>query len=95
MGLSVMMAAIAGVLLAMRTSFSASSGVDRILIAFEVVVLGGLGSFWGALIAGILLGVVQLMSFQFDANSGLLYPHLLFFLFLVARPNGIFGAKRA
>ena len=93
MGLSVMMAAIAGVLLAMRTSFSATSGVDRILIAFEVVVLGGLGSFWGALIAGILLGVVQLMSFQFDANSGLLYPHLLFFLFLVARPNGIFGAR--
>ena len=93
MGLSVMMAAVAGVLLAMRTSFSASSGVDRILIAFEVVVLGGLGSFWGALIAGVLLGVVQLMSFQFDANSGLLYPHLLFFLFLVARPNGIFGTR--
>ena len=93
MGVSVMMAAIAGVLLAMRTSFSASSGVDRILIAFEVVVLGGLGSFWGALLAGVLLGVVQLMSFRFDANFGLLYPHLLFFAFLVLRPNGIFGAR--
>lgn len=93
MGASVAMAAVAGVLLAMRTSFSASSGVDRILIAFEVVVLGGLGSFWGALLAGVLLGVVQLMSFQFDANSGLLYPHLLFLVFLVARPNGMFGAR--
>lgn len=93
MGASVMMAAVAGVLLAMRTSFSATSGVDRILIAFEVVVLGGLGSFWGALLAGFMLGLVQLLSFRFDANSGLLYPHLLFFLFLVARPNGIFGAK--
>jgi branched-chain amino acid transport system permease protein len=93
MGVSVMLAAIAGVLLAMRTSFSASSGVDRILIAFEVVVLGGLGSFWGALLAGVMLGVVQLMSFQFDANSGLLYPHLLFLVFLVLRPNGIFGAR--
>jgi branched-chain amino acid transport system permease protein len=93
MGLAFVMASVAGVLLAMRTSFSASSGVDRILIAFEVVVLGGLGSFWGALIAGILLGVVQLMSFQFDANSGLLYAHLLFLIFLIVRPNGLLGAK--
>lgn len=93
MGIAFTMAAVAGVLLAMRTSFSATSGIDRILIAFEVVVLGGLGSFWGALIAGILLGVVQLLSFQFDANSGLLYAHLLFFLFLIIRPNGLLGAK--
>lgn len=93
MGIAFVMAAVAGVLLALRTSFSATSGVDRILIAFEVVVLGGLGSFWGALIAGVLLGVVQLMSFQFDANSGLLYAHLLFFFFLILRPNGLFGAK--
>lgn len=93
MGIAFTMAAVAGVLLAMRTSFSATSGIDRILIAFEVVVLGGLGSFWGALIAGILLGVVQLLGFQFDANSGLLYAHLLFFLFLIVRPNGLLGAK--
>ncbi len=93
MGVAFTMAAVAGVLLAMRTSFSATSGIDRILIAFEVVVLGGLGSFWGALIAGILLGVVQLLCFQFDANSGLLYAHLLFFLFLIVRPNGLLGAK--
>lgn len=93
MGIAFTMAAVAGVLLAMRTSFSATSGIDRILIAFEVVVLGGLGSFWGALIAGILLGVVQLLCFQFDANSGLLYAHLLFFLFLIIRPNGLLGAK--
>lgn len=93
MGIAFVMAAVAGVLLAMRTSFSASSGTDRILIAFEVVVLGGLGSFWGALVAGILLGVVQLMSFQFDANSGLLYAHLMFFFFLIMRPSGLLGAK--
>lgn len=93
MGIAFVMAAVAGVLLAMRTSFSATSGVDRILIAFEVVVLGGLGSFGGALLAGILLGVVQLLSFKFDANSGLFYAHLLFFVFLILRPNGLFGAK--
>lgn len=94
MGISLSLAAIAGLLLAMRTSFTPNSGIDRILIAFEVVVLGGLGSFWGALLAGILLGVTQLIGFRFDANSGLLYSHILFFLFLIIRPNGLFGAKR-
>lgn len=93
MGISLALAGIAGLLLAMRTSFAANSGGDRILIAFEVVVLGGLGSFWGALLAGILLGVVQLVGFRFDGNSGLLYAHMLFFLFLIVRPNGLFGAR--
>ena len=94
MGISLALAGIAGLLLAMRTSFAANSGGDRILIAFEVVVLGGLGSFWGALLAGILLGVVQLVGFRFDGNSGLLYAHILFFLFLIVRPNGLFGARQ-
>lgn len=94
MALALALAAVAGVLLAMRTSFTPNSGVDRILIAFEVVVLGGLGSFWGALLAGIALGVTQLVGFRFDANSGLLYAHLLFLGFLIARPNGIFGSKK-
>ncbi|MBT9386772.1 branched-chain amino acid ABC transporter permease [Pseudooceanicola sp. CBS1P-1] len=93
MALSLALAAVAGLLLAMRTSFTPSSGIDRILIAFEVVVLGGLGSFWGALLAGIALGVTQLVGFRFDANSGLLYAHLLFLAFLIARPNGLFGSK--
>lgn len=94
MGVSLALAGVAGLLLAMRTSFNAASGVDRILISFEVVVLGGLGSFWGALLAGIMLGVTQLVGFRFDANSGLLYAHILFFTFLVVRPNGLFGARR-
>lgn len=94
MAIALALAGIAGLLLAMRTSFTANSGVDRILIAFEVVVLGGLGSFWGALLAGILLGVVQLIGFQFDSNSGLLYAHLLFLTFLVIRPSGLFGARQ-
>ena len=93
MALSLALAAIAGMFLAMRTSFTPNSGIDRILIAFEVVVLGGLGSFWGALLAGIALGVTQLIGFRFDANSGLLYAHLLFRIFLIVRPNGLFGSK--
>ena len=93
MAIALAMAAVAGFLLAMRTSFSPNTGIDRILIAFEVVVLGGLGSFWGALLTGILLGVTQLIGFRFDGNSGLLYSHILFFFFLIIRPNGLFGSK--
>lgn len=93
MGISLALAGIAGVLLAMRSTFTPFSGTDRLLISFEVVVLGGLGSFWGALVAGIALGVTELVGLRFDPNSGLLYPHLLFFLGLLLRPNGLFGAR--
>lgn len=93
MALSLALAGVAGVLLAMRSTFTPFSGTERLLVSFEVVVLGGLGSFWGALIAGIALGVVQLVGLRFDPNSGLLYPHLLFFAGLLFRPNGLFGAR--
>jgi branched-chain amino acid transport system permease protein len=93
MGLSLALASVAGVLLAIRSSFTAYSGVERLLIAFEVVVLGGLGSFWGAMLGGILLGVVQLVGLKFDPNAGPLYAHLLFFVGVLLRPNGLFGAR--
>ena len=78
-------AALAGVLLAMRASVSPYSGVSYLLVAFEVVVLGGLGSTRGAFAAGVLLGVVQIVSSYFDSNAGLLYVHLTFFAILIGR----------
>jgi len=93
MGLALALASVAGVLLAIRSSFTAYSGVERLLIAFEVVVLGGLGSFWGAMLGGILLGVVQLVGLKFDPNAGPLYAHLLFFVGVLLRPNGLLGAR--
>lgn len=78
-------AALAGVLLAMRASVSPYSGVSYLLVAFEVVVLGGLGSTRGAFAAGVLLGVVQIVSSRFDSNAGLLYVHLTFFAILIFR----------
>ncbi len=89
MGLSLALGAIGGVLLAVRSSFTPFSGVERLLIAFEVVVLGGLGSFWGALLGGIALGMAQLIGLKFDPNAGLLYAHLLFFVMLLIRPAGL------
>lgn len=84
-GLSAGLAAIAGVLLAMRASVSPFSGIGHLLIAFEVVVLGGLGSIKGVLLAGLLLGMTQVISARIDPNAGLLYVHLVFFAALVWR----------
>lgn len=89
MGLSLALGAIAGVLLAVRSSFTPFSGIERLLIAFEVVVLGGIGSFWGALLGGIMLGMAQLAGLKWDPNAGLLYAHLLFFVMLLIRPAGL------
>ncbi len=83
----------AGLLLAIRTSFTPFSGVERLLLAFEVVIIGGLGSFWGALAGGIALGVAQLVGQKLDSNAGPLYAHVLFFLILVLRPSGLAGAR--
>lgn len=83
--LSAGLAALAGVLLAMRASVSPFSGVAHLLIAFEVVVLGGIGSIRGALGAGLLLGLTQVISARFDGNAGLLYVHAVFFIILVLR----------
>jgi branched-chain amino acid transport system permease protein len=93
MGISLVFAAIAGLLLAMRTSFTPFSGVERLLGAFEVVIIGGLGSFWGALAGGIALGVAQLAGQRIDSNAGALYSHLLFFVILMIRPSGLAGAR--
>jgi branched-chain amino acid transport system permease protein len=94
MGLSIAFAAIAGLLLAIRTSFTPFSGVERLLLAFEVVIIGGLGSFWGALMGGVALGVVQLVGQRLDPNAGSLYAHLLFFTILMIRPTGLAAARR-
>ena len=57
-------------LLAIRSSFTPYSGVERLLVAFEVVVLGGLGTFWGAMLGGITLGVAELVGLKLDPNAG-------------------------
>ena len=93
MGLALAFAAVAGMLLALRTSFTPYSGAERLLIAFEVVILGGLGSFWGAFIGGMALGVAQLLGQKFDSNAGSLYAHLLFFAVLMFRPTGLAGKR--
>lgn len=94
MGLALAFAMLAGLLLAQRTSFTPFSGVERMLIAFEVVIIGGLGSFWGALAGGVVLGMAQLLGQKFDSNAGSLYAHLLFVATLLFLPRGLAGGRR-
>lgn len=93
MGLAAAFAMGAGYLLAQRTLFTPFSGVERMLVAFEVVIIGGLGSFWGAIAGGLVLGVAQLFGQRFDSNSGSLYAHLLFLITLMVRPKGLAGGR--
>ena len=86
-------AALGGIFLAMRSSFDPSSGPTQLLFAFEAVVIGGLGSLWGTLIGGIVLGLAQTLGAQFDPAYSIVAGHLVFLAVLVFRPRGIYAVK--
>ena len=82
--------ALAGIAFGMYTQFDPTTGTDQLLLfAFEAVVIGGLGSLWGTLAGGILLGVAQQIGAQFHASDQLLAGQVLFLIILVLRPQGI------
>jgi branched-chain amino acid transport system permease protein len=89
MGVAVTLSAVAGLLLAVRSSFAPYSGAERLLIAFEVVIIGGLGSLRGCFFAGLFLGVVQVVGLKVAPNSGPLFGHLAFFVVLLLRQAGL------
>jgi len=91
MGLSAALAALAGMMLAMRGSITPFSGAERLLIAFEVIVIGGLGSIWGSLVGGLALGIVHVVGLRLDPASGPLYGHLLLIAILLIKPEGLAG----
>jgi branched-chain amino acid transport system permease protein len=86
--------ALAGLMFAMRSSFDPSIGPTRLLFAFEAVVIGGLGSLWGTLIGGMVLGLAQSIGAQFDPALTLLAGHLIFLAVLAFRPQGLLPARR-
>lgn len=83
--------AIAGVFLGIRTTFAPSDGPVRLIFAFEAVVIGGLGSLWGTLVGGIVLGVAQALGNQIGPGYQILAGHLVFLIVLVFRPSGLFA----
>jgi branched-chain amino acid transport system permease protein len=90
MALSAAIIALAGVFLAVRTNFDPSTGPLRLIFGFEAVIIGGLGSLWGTLAGGVVLGVAQALGAQIDPGYQVLAGHIVFFLILVVRPRGLF-----
>jgi branched-chain amino acid transport system permease protein len=90
MALSLAVVAIAGVFLAVRANFDPSIGPARLIFGFEAVIIGGLGSMWGTLVGGVILGVAQAIGAQIDPGWQLLAGHLAFLAILAVRPQGLF-----
>jgi len=90
MALSLAVVAIAGVFLAVRANFDPSIGPARLIFGFEAVIIGGLGSLWGTLIGGVILGVSQAIGAQIDPGWQLLAGHIAFLAILAFRPQGFF-----
>jgi branched-chain amino acid transport system permease protein len=83
--------AVAGIFLGVRTTFAPSIGPTRLIFAFEAVIIGGLGSIWGTLAGGLVLGVAQTLGAQLSPGWGVLAGHLVFLAVLAFRPTGLLG----
>ncbi|MGJ7542410.1 branched-chain amino acid ABC transporter permease [Variovorax sp. LT1R16] len=82
--------AVAGALQGMRTTVSPSDGPLLLLFAFEAVIIGGMGSFWGTLAGAMILGLTQQIGFRLDPGWGIWFGHIVFLVVLVLRPQGLF-----
>lgn len=91
MGLALAIAGIAGVLMGVRTTFGPLDGPVLLIFAFEAVIIGGLGSLWGTLAGGVILGVAQTLGAQVIGPGWFqLTGHLVFLAVLAIRPTGLF-----
>lgn len=90
MALSLAVVAIAGVFIAIRTSFNPFKGPQLLIFGFEAIIIGGLGSIWGTLAGGVILGVAQALGGQVDLAWQVLAGHFAFLVVLVFRPEGLF-----
>lgn len=92
--LAFVLVAVAGALQGMRTTVSPSDGPLLLLFAFEAVIIGGMGSFWGTLAGAMLLGVTQQVGFHLDPGWGIWGGHVMFLMVLIVRPQGLFPKTR-
>ena len=85
---------VAGVLQALRTTVAPADGPLLLLFAFEAVIVGGMGSFWGTLAGAMLLGVTQQLGSWLDPGWGIWSGHIAFLAVLVLRPQGLWPKTR-
>jgi branched-chain amino acid transport system permease protein len=91
--LGVGMAALGGALFAPITIVHPAMGAEVITVAFVVVVIGGLGSFWGVVLSALLVGVVRGMTIYFVPAAGEASMYILMFVVLLLRPRGLLGER--
>ncbi len=95
MALALATVAVGGVFLGVRTSFQPTDGSTLLIFAYEAVIIGGLGSLWGTLAGGIILGVSQTLGGQVNPAWQILAGHVVFLAILLARPEGLFPRQTA
>lgn len=92
-GLGVALAAIAGVVMAPIWGMRPHVGVDAVVPAFLIIVLGGVGSLWGAVLAGLMVGMVVGLTGAYASEWSLMSMYLLFIAVVTFRSRGLFGKK--
>lgn len=90
-GLAFVIIAIAALYLGMRGTFDPSIGPARLIYAFEAVIIGGLGSHWGTLAGGLIIGIAQTFGAAINPEWQILSGHIAFLIVLFFRPNGLFS----
>ncbi len=89
-GLAMVIVTLAALYLGMRANFDPSIGPARLIYAFEAVIIGGLGSLWGTLAGGAIIGIAQTVGAQINPEWQILAGHLAFLAVLIIRPRGLF-----
>lgn len=89
-GIAMVVVTIAALYLGTRANFDPTIGPARLIYAFEAVIIGGLGSLWGTLFGGIVIGVAQTFGAAINPEWQILAGHLAFLVVLLVRPRGLF-----
>jgi branched-chain amino acid transport system permease protein len=90
MGIAMVVATIAALYLGIRANFDPTIGPARLIYAFEAVIIGGLGSLWGTLAGGIIIGLAQTVGAKLNPEWQILAGHIAFLVVVVLRPRGLF-----
>jgi branched-chain amino acid transport system permease protein len=90
MGIAMIVVTIAALYLGMRANLDPTIGPARLIYAFEAVIIGGLGSLWGTLIGGMIIGLAQTIGAAINPEWQILAGHIAFLIVLVLRPRGLF-----
>ncbi|MDQ6433289.1 branched-chain amino acid ABC transporter permease [Mesorhizobium sp. LHD-90] len=89
-GIAMVVVTIAALYLGTRANFDPTVGPARLIYAFEAVIIGGLGSLWGTLAGGVIIGVAQTLGASINPEWQILAGHIAFLLVLLVRPRGLF-----